>query len=452
MLENARSASRDDGTLQARRVAMASAVGTTIEWYDFFIYGTAAATVFAPQFFPQVSPLAGTLAAFATFAVGFIARPLGGVVMGHYGDRLGRKSMLVWSLTLMGLATVAIGLLPNYSQIGLWAPALLILFRFVQGFALGGEWGGAVLMSVEHAPKGKRGFFGSFVALGLPAGIILSNLVFLLALIAVTPEQFADWAWRLPFLASAALVVVGLYVRLGVAESPVFAEMLQARQAKRVPIVELLKTDWRTVLLAGGSYLVISTLGYIAIVYFVAYATRELGVPLRTTLAVVIISSACAAGSIFACATWSDTFGRRRFMRWGMGALALWSVIFFPLIDTRSVPLMTLSLAGMLTLQGAYLGPQPAVFSELFPTETRYSGSSLSLTLATIFGGAVAPFIATALHGLTGTSWAVTVYVTAVAIVSWLCVLGFDETYQRDLSDAGRLKPAPTYGCRGGGL
>ena len=425
-----------DGASEARRVAVASAVGTTIEWYDFFIYGTAAATVFGPQFFPQVSPLAGTLAAFATFAVGFIARPLGGVVMGHYGDRLGRKSMLVWSLTLMGVATVAIGLLPNYSQIGLWAPALLIVFRFVQGFALGGEWGGAVLMSVEHAPRGKRGFFGSFVALGLPAGIILSNLVFLLALIAVTPEQFADWAWRLPFLASAALVAVGLYVRLGVAESPVFAQVLQARAARRMPIVDLLKFSKRTVLLAAGSYLIISTLGYIAIVYFVAYATRELGVPLTTTLAIVIIASVCAAGSIFVCATWSDSFGRRRFMRWGMAGLVLWSLIFFPLIDTRSVPLMTLSLAGMLAVQGAYLGPQPAVFSELFPTETRYSGSSLSLTLATIFGGAVAPFIATALYGLAGSSWPVTIYVTVVAVVSWLCVLAFEETYQRDLSSA----------------
>ncbi len=425
-----------DGLAGARRVAVASAVGTTIEWYDFFIYGTAAAIVFAPQFFPQVSELSGRLASFATFAIGFIARPLGGVVMGHFGDRLGRKSMLVWSLTLMGLATVAIGLLPNYSQIGLWAPALLIAFRFVQGFALGGEWGGAVLMSVEHAPPGKRGLFGSFVAMGLPAGIILSNLVFLLASIAVTPEQFADWAWRLPFLASAALVVVGLYVRLGVEESPVFTEMQKAHAATRMPVVEVLKGSWRMVLLAAGSYLVISTLGYIAIVYFVSYATRELALPLTTTLAVLLIASAFAAGSIVACATWSDRIGRRRIMRWGMGGLVLWSLIFFPLIDTRSVPLVALSLSGMLLLQGAYLGPQPAVFSELFPTAVRYSGASLSLTLATILGGAPAPFIATALFGFTGSSWPVTAYLTAIAIVSWLCVLRFDETYRRDLAQS----------------
>src|SRR5215813_6995250 len=201
-----------DRGIDARRVALASAIGTTIEWYDFFIYGTAAAVVFAPQFFPQVSALAGMLASFATFAVGFVARPLGGVVMGHFGDRIGRKSTLVWCLLLMGISTFGIGLLPNYVRIGVWAPILLVVFRFVQGFALGGEWGGAVLMSVEHAPQGKRGLFGSFVALGLPAGIILSNLVFLIASTVVTPAQFAAWAWRVPFLASSVLVVVGLFV------------------------------------------------------------------------------------------------------------------------------------------------------------------------------------------------------------------------------------------------
>src|SRR5216684_1548512 len=213
----------------ARRVAVASAIGTTIEWYDFFIYGTAAAVVFAPQFFPQVSPLAGTLASFATFAVGFIARPLGGVVMGHFGDRIGRKSTLVWCLVLMGLATFGIGVLPNYARIGVWAPLLLVLFRFVQGFALGGEWGGAVLMSVEHAPQSRRGLFGSFVALGLPAGIILSNMVFWAASSVVTPEQFAQWAWRIPFIASVVLVAAGLFVRLNLAESPVFVEMRRAQ-------------------------------------------------------------------------------------------------------------------------------------------------------------------------------------------------------------------------------
>jgi metabolite-proton symporter len=416
------------------RVAVASAIGTTIEWYDFFIYGTAAAVVFGPQFFPRASALAGTLAAFLTFAVGFIARPLGGIVMGHFGDRLGRKSMLVWSLMLMGFSTFAIGLLPNYSRLGVWAPALLVTLRFVQGVALGGEWGGAVLMSVEHAPRQRRGFFGSFVALGVPGGIILSNLVFLIATILVTPEQFAAWAWRIPFLASAVLVIVGVYVRLGLSESPVFAEVQKARGERRMPILDVMRSDARTVLLAAGSYIGISGLGYIVIVYFVSYATSQLGVPLTTTLALLLVAAVVFAISIVTFAIWSDRLGRRRVMHWGCAGLVLWSLVFFPLADTKSVPLIALALCGMLLLQGAYMGPQPAVFSELFPASIRYSGASLSLTLATIFGGALAPFFATALFGMTGNSSLVTVYAVALSLISWLSVLGLKETYRRDLS------------------
>ncbi len=418
----------------ARRVALAGGIGTTIEWYDFFIYGTAAAVVFAPQFFPQVSDLAGTLAAFGTFAIGFIARPLGGVAMGHYGDRLGRKSMLVWSLMLMGLSTLGIGLLPNYGQLGVWAPILLVTFRFVQGFALGGEWGGAVLMSVEHAPQSRRGFFGSFVALGLPAGIILSNLVFLVTSSAVSPAAFANWAWRIPFIASAVLVAVGLWVRMGLAESPIFAQVLKAASARKMPIVDVLRYDARAVLLAAGSYIGISTLGYIVIVYFVLYATRVLKFPLTTTLALLLIAALLFAVSIFASAVLSDRFGRRRIMQWGNGALVLWSIVFFPLADTGSVFLAGLALCGILVIQGAYIGPQPAVFSELFPTATRYSGASLSLTLGTILGGALSPVIATSLFSATGDSTLITIYITAMSLISWLSTLALTETYRRDLS------------------
>ncbi len=427
-------APRDRTAAEARRVAVAGGIGTTIEWYDFFIYGTAAAVVFGPQFFPQVSDLAGTLAAFATFAIGFIARPLGGVAMGHYGDRLGRKSMLVWSLMLMGLSTLGIGLLPNYSQLGVWAPLLLVIFRFVQGFALGGEWGGAVLMSVEHAPRDRRGFFGSFVALGLPAGIILSNLVFLVTSSAVSPAAFAEWAWRIPFIASAALVAVGLWVRIGLDESPIFEQIVKTQRARRMPIVDVLRHDARAVALAAGSYLGISTLGYIVIVYFVSYATRELKFPLTTTLGLLLTAAVMFAISIFAFATWSDRFGRQRIMRWGNGALVLWSLVFFPLADTRSVPLAAIALCGILVIQGAYIGPQPAVFSELFPTATRYSGASLSLTLGTILGGALSPAIAAALFGAAGNSSLITVYITAMAFIAWLATLGLKETYRDDLS------------------
>ena len=427
---------------ESRRVALASAVGTTIEWYDFFIYGTAAAVVFGPQFFPQVSEFAGTLAAFATFAIGFIARPLGGVVMGHYGDRLGRKFMLVWALMLMGLATLGIGLLPPYAWIGMWAPVLLTTLRFIQGFALGGEWGGAVLMSVEHAPEGRRGLFGSVVAMGLPAGIVLSNIVFIIVTTVLSPEQFGSWGWRIPFIASVVLVAVGMFVRLSVAESPVFVDVLRAGAARRMPVVDVLRTDARTVLLAAGSYVGISGLGYILLVYFVTYATRSLGLELPTALMLIVLASIAGAPGTMWFAHLSDRIGRRRIMQWGLGALALWSLIFFPLVDTGSIPLIALSLCGMMFLQGAYLGPQPAVFSELFAPAIRYSGASLSLTLGTIFGGALAPFIATTLYGITGNSWLVTAYVTTLSLISWLCSLGLRETYRGDLA------AGPTTGLR----
>ena len=418
----------------ARRVALASAVGTTIEWYDFFIYGTAAALVFGPQFFSRASPLAGTLAAFATFAVGFVARPLGGIVMGHYGDRIGRKSMLVWSLMLMGAATFAIGLLPTYARIGAWAPLLLVLLRFIQGFALGGEWAGAVLMSVEHAPQTRRGLFGSFVALGLPFGIILSNLVFLLVSSTTTDTQFARWGWRIPFLASAVMVAVGLFVRLRVGESPLFAELRRGGTERRLPLVDVLRRDARTVLLATGSYVGIGGLGYLVIVYFVSYANRELGLPLPTVLGLVLVAAVVLAASIVAFGTWSDRLGRRRVMGWGCAALVAWSLVFFPLADTGSVPAIALSIVVMMTLQGAYLGPQPAVFAELFDTGVRYSGASLSLQLGTVLGGGLAPLVATALHGFAGASWPVTVYAVALASISLVCVRGLKETYRRDLS------------------
>jgi MFS family permease len=423
-------------------VALASAVGTTIEWYDFFIYGTAAAVVFGPQFFPQVSELNRQLAAFGTFAIGFIARPLGGIVMGHLGDRLGRKFVLVWALMLMGLATLGIGLLPTYAQIGGWAPLLLTALRFAQGFALGGEWGGAVLLSVEHAPEGRRGLFGSVVALGLSAGIVLSNVVFIIVTSLLSQQQFASWGWRIPFITSVILVAVGVFVRLSVAESPIFADILRQGRARRMPVIDVLRTDARTVLLAAGSYVGISGLGYILLVYFVTYATRQLGVALPTTLLLIASATLVAAPSTMFFAHWSDRIGRRRIMQWGLGALVLWSLIYFPLADTGQVPLIGLSFFGMMFLQGAYLGPQPAVFSELFPPAIRYSGASLSLTLGTILGGALAPLIATRLYAVAGNSSLVTAYITTLSVISWLCSFGLRETYRNDLA-AGDTKAGP---------
>ena len=407
----------------ARRVAVASAIGTTIEWYDFFIYGTAAATVFAPRFFPQVSPVAGTLAAFATFGAGFVARPIGGIVMGHFGDRVGRKSMLVWSLMLMGLSTLGIGVLPDYEQIGLWAPALLLVSRLVQGFALGGEWGGAVLMSVEHAPDERRGYYGSIVALGLPAGIVLSNAVFLGASLAADPTEFLSWGWRVPFLASGVLVAVGLFIRVGLTESPEFADVRRRNRVRRLPLLDVMRGNARAVLLAAGSYVGISALGYLVLVYYVSYATRVLRMPLSTALTLLLVAACFFGVAVVVFARWSDRVGRRRVMLWGNAALVVWAALFFPLIDTGSVPAVALALCGMLIIQGAYIGTQPAVFAELFPAAVRYSGTSLANTLGTIAGGAPAPLIAAALYEATGTSLLIGVYGTALALVSCLSTI-----------------------------
>jgi MFS family permease len=354
--------------------------------------------------------------------------------MGHFGDRVGRKSMLVWSLMLMGLSTLGIGLLPDYAQIGLAAPALLILCRLVQGFALGGEWGGAVLMSVEHAPIDRRGFYGSVVALGLPIGIVLSNLVFLGASMLANPAAFLAWGWRIPFVASAVLVAVGLVIRIRLTETPVFLELQRAGTARRLPVVDVFRNSGWTMVLAAGSYTGISAIGYIVLVYYVSYATGVLHLPLPTVLSLLLVAAVVFAAAVVVFARWSDRIGRRRVMLWGNAALVLWSAAFFPLLDTRSVPLVGLALCVMLVVQGAYIGTQPAVFAELFPTSVRYSGASLANTLGTIVGGAPAPFVAAALFGATGKSFAIGAYITAMAAVSWLSTLALRETRHEPLS------------------
>jgi MFS family permease len=287
-----------------------------------------------------------------------------------------------------------------------------------------------VLMSVEHAPDGRRGLYGSFVALGLPTGLILANLVFLIASVAVSRDQFLAWGWRIPFLASAVLVVVGLFVRMRVTETPVFADVKHKRAEHRLPVLDLLRDHRRTVLLAAGSCLSGSALGYIGTVYFVTYATRELGVPLSRTLAVLVLSAVVLAASMLVFAVWSDRWGRRRILTWGLAAQVLWSLIFFPLIDTQSVSLIALAVCGMMFFQGPYMGSQPATFAELFPATVRYSGVSLSQTIGVIVGGALAPIIASTLFGVARRSWPITVYLVTLSLLSWLCGLGLKETYR----------------------
>ncbi|MGV9744164.1 MFS transporter [Rhodococcus zopfii] len=409
----------------ARKAAVGSFVGTAIEWYDFFIYGTAAALVLGPQFFPGTSDLAGTLAAFATLAVGFVARPIGGVVMGHFGDRVGRKSMLVTSLLLMGFATVTIGLLPNYAAIGVAAPILLVVLRFVQGLGVGGEWGGAVLVATENAPAGKRGLYGAAPQIGVPAGVLLANLVFLPLSIFMDEATFDSWGWRVPFLLSAVLVGVAMWIRLGLEESDEFRKSKDesADTAAKLPIVEVLTKHWKTVLLAGGTFIATNGIAYAYMVYVLKYGEKELGFS-QTTMLTLLIASCPFWMAGMAFSAWrSDLVGRRTVYIRSSAALVIAAALFFPLMDTATLPVMFLAMAGLGFTLGCCVGPQSALFSELFPPAVRYSGASLGYQIGAILGGGLAPMIATTLFAKTGTSWSITGYFVLIALISLVSIL-----------------------------
>ena len=415
-----------------RKVASASLIGTTIEWYDFFIYGTAAALVFPALFFPEFSETAGTLAAFATFGVGFFARPVGGIVFGHFGDRIGRKTMLVLTLTIMGVATTLIGLMPTYEQIGIWAPILLVVLRFCQGLGVGGEWGGAVLMAVEHSPPERRGFFGSWPQMGVPAGLILSNLIFL-AVASLPEAQFNSWGWRIPFLLSIVLVAVGLFIRLRIMESPAFRRVQESRTEARMPIVDVIRTYPRQVLLAAGAFLVINAYFYILVSYLISYATAEAGMSNSTIITVVLISSVVSFFAMPLFAALSDRFGRRPIYLLGVVGMGVSAFPLFWATDTASFWLVLLAhIFGLGTLSMSY-GPQAAFYAEMFGTRVRYSGISLGYQGGSIFGGALAPFIATWLFAQTQTSTSIAVYVAALAVLSFVCAFVATETYQVDI-------------------
>ena len=407
----------------AGRAVASSFVGTAIEWYDFFIYGTAAALVFGPQFFPTDSALAGTLAAFATLAVGFVARPFGGMVMGHFGDRTGRKSMLVISLLMMGSATVGIGLLPNYDAIGVWAPVLLVVLRFVQGIGVGGEWGGAVLMATEHAPKGKAGLYGAAPQMGVPAGVILANVVFLLCTQLMSDGQFTSWGWRIPFLLSATLVAVAMWIRLGVEESPAF-EAIEEQDAKaKMPLLEVLTKNWRTVALAGGTFIATNGIAYVFMVYVLSYGTTELGFSRSTMLSLLIAACPLWMLGMGISAYRSDIVGRGRVYVTGAVALLVCAIFFFTLIDTASVPVMLLAMLVLAFVLGYTVGPQSALFAELFPAHIRYSGATLGYQVGAILGGGIAPFVATALFARYETSAAISAYFVGLCVISLTCTL-----------------------------
>ncbi|HIY85826.1 MAG TPA: MHS family MFS transporter [Candidatus Yaniella excrementavium] len=409
---------------ERRRVLSASLIGTAVEWYDFFIYGSAAALIFGPQFFPTEDPLAGTLAAFATFAVGFIARPLGGVIMGHYGDRVGRKSMLMFSMMLMGIATVGIGLLPNYAAIGMWAPILLVLLRLLQGVGVGGEWGGAVLMAVEYSPSNKRALYGSFPQMGLPIGIIASNVVFIVVTNIMAPEMFQAWGWRIPFLFSAVLVGIALWIRLRVEDSPAFKKVQSKDEVAKAPLLDLLKNHLGTVLLAGTISIASPALGYLYSVWMLSHRENlgEDGVSQNLMLALIIWGAVCHLVTVALGAVLADKFSQKRVFLWGAGLLGVFAFPFFWLVDTGAWYNIAIAFALMLLAQSLMAGPQAALVAELFPAEIRYSGASVAYQIGSIIGGGFMPLIATSLYAAFNDSWPIATYMFILAAVSFVAM------------------------------
>lgn len=418
------------------KVALASLIGTTIEWYDFFIFGTAAAIAFNVLFFPTADPVIGTLLAFSTFAVAFVARPIGGIVFGHFGDRIGRKSMLVVTLSLMGIATFLIGVLPTYETIGVWAPLLLVTLRFVQGFSLGGEYGGAVLMAVEHASSRQRGFYGSWVQMGVPTGLILANAVFL-PISALPDQQFLSWGWRIPFLLSVLLVAVGLVIRLTIIESPGFRRAKETNAVTRLPIISVLRTYPKQVLLIAGAYVSAGVTFYVTGVFGLSYGTEQLGLERSTMLWLVLVSMIVTFFALPAFGSLSDRIGRKPVFLAGVAAMGLFAFPWFWLLNTKQFAAM---LAGYLLIfipYSACYGTMATFFAELFGLQVRYSGLSLGYTLGTVFGSALAPILATYLLELTGTETSIAIYMVLMAVISIISTLLLTETYQSDIDQSG---------------
>ncbi|WP_434447833.1 MFS transporter [Lentzea sp. E54] len=428
-----------------KKVVGASLIGTTVEWYDFFLYGSAAALVFNKLFFPTADPLTGTLLAFTTYAIGFLARPLGGLVFGHYGDRLGRKKLLVLSLLLMGGATMLMGVLPTYASVGVLAPLLLTFLRLVQGFALGGEWGGAVLIVSEHGDPKRRGFWASWPQAGVPCGNLLATGVLAVLAAVQSDADFLAWGWRIPFLLSGVLVVIGLWIRLSVSESPVFLAA-QAKAAKekgpepeKAPALQLLKHNWREVLIAMGARFAENVSYYVITAFILVYVVTGLGLSKSVGLNAVLIASAVHLVTIPVWGHLSDVFGRRSIYLVGAVGMAGWIFAFFPLLATKDPVLITVATTVGLVLHGAMYGPQAAFFSELFGTRVRYSGASVGYQLASIVAGALAPLIATALLQAYKSSFPIAIYVLITCVITVVAIALARETRGADLEERDRV-------------
>ena len=432
----------DHSESNMRKVALTALAGTSIEWYDFFLYGAAAALIFPTAFFGEATPSTALILSLLTFAAGFIARPIGGIIFGHYGDRIGRKKTLVIALILMGVSSTLIGLLPTYAMIGVTAPILLTSLRFVQGLAIGGQWGGAMLLVTESAPPDKRGFYGAFAQAGAPMGVILANLAFIITSSLVSEESFYSWGWRIPFLASAILIGISMYIQLNLEDTKAFQELQQRKQnidtkdeqIKKSPILEAIRKYPNRIALAAGAFLSIQVTFYILIAFLLAYGVSSAEISRDDMLAAVLIASAIMVPSQFMFSSISDHYGRKGIFMAGAILTGLWAYAIFPLVDSGNFYLIVLAITIGLVFVGMMYGPQAAFFTELFSTEVRYSGATLGYQFGAILGGAFAPTIAAFLWNNYGIFW-VSVYISIASLLTLFSVMALTETYKISLND-----------------
>ena len=463
-MANASAANQEAPERSILKVALTALAGSSIEWYDFFIYGTAAALVFPNLFFPGFGDTGATILSYSTFAVAFIGRPVGGLIFGHFGDKFGRKRALVTALVLMGAGTTAIGLLPGYATIGILAPILLVTLRFLQGICIGGQWGGAVLLATESAPSEKRGFYGSFAQMGVPVAVLISNIMFLIIAATLGDGALVAWAWRIPFILSVLLIALGLYIQLKLEDTPAFRhlqeyreqhqteeERREAAEAASSPVWEVLKTYPKEIALAAGAFIAINANFYILITYILDYGTAEVGLSQSTVLTAVLISSAAQIIALPGFAALSDVMGRRIPYMAGAVLLGLWSLFaFWPLVDSGSPGALVLALVLAQIFLSMMYGPQAAFYSEIFTTKVRYSGASMGYQIGSVFGGALAPIIATSLLAATGTSFSIGAYMAVICAITGVCAFLLAETYGRSMDEASEAarERGPTAGMQ----
>jgi MFS family permease len=417
---------------QLRRAVIAATIGTTIEWYDFFLYSTASGLVFARLFFPENDPLTGTLNAFGIYFVGFLARPVGAAIFGHYGDRVGRKATLIATLILMGLGTFLVALVPGYDQIGIWGAVILSILRFIQGVGVGGEWGGSVLMAMEWSKHGRRGFAASWPQFGVPAGLLLANLAVLLFSL-ISGNSFQAWGWRVPFVLSLLLVFVGLWIRLGILETPGFARLVAEKRIEKQPVMEVIKRHPKEIILGCLARVSEQAPFYVFTAFILAYGTGTLGFSRDFILTPVLVASALGFFLIPFFGHLSDKLGRKPVYMAGAALTGIFGFVYFGLLDTRVAPLAFLAIALSLVPHNMQYGPQAAMIAESFPTRLRYSGASISYQLSSIIAGGPAPLIATALFGAYKTGFAVAGYILVCAIITLVAVAMMRERARSDI-------------------